>query len=603
MSQRRIEDLNIGLDFKVSPHFKFLYDDNFMQNKREVFLMGGRGGGKTRELGQEYVFNCIKRAKTRRIAFRETQAEVKELKELFLDILDDVFKSNKPDIEDTIEEAVYKDKIIKIKNTEINFFNGSRITLSFINDEVATRRKSLNGVEEAWIDEARYLTEYTHRLLKPTIRAGLARIYYTFNPLWKDDYIYNLANDCKGLDRYVVKTINCYDNPFCPDVMLDDMLEDFDRYPEAKAKQIWLGMPYENLEDCLFTKEILNKIFIDDYSFDRSQFIRVVVALDPATTSNANKENSDKYESNESGIVVLGITKERIVYLIDDLSGRLNPNEVAMRVSQAYHKYEADCAVVETNQGGDLLKFTILGYDNTIVVKGVWAVNDKVKRAIPVANEAYMGNIKIPRRFKEMKKQMERMTYKGYLGARGESPDRLDAFNWGTYELLGISDYTTQGTLFKKSMFEETIQGLIKIDRTLFLYEKDGEVGAIDFTLYDCIDKYKFLIKDAFIFETKELRDTIQKYNSNEYSIFLNDSIELEANININYYNSIKDDIDLVAQDVKNKMQGRVNLTSCKENKYNGYYGNLLEHELLRFKTGEKMGNSLFYCFCSIILQ
>ena len=601
----------IKLNIKVSPHFKFLYDDNKMSNIREVFLRGGRAGGKSHEMGQYFIYQSLRKPKSRRVVFRETQAEVKSLKDLFLDIMEMMFANDNglnenASFNDTWEEVnstFDPDKIIKIKNTEINFSNGSKIILSFINDEVASRRKSMNGVEEAWIEEARFLTEYTHRLLKPTIRAGVARLYYTYNPLWKDDYIYNLANDYKGLERYIVKKINCYDNPFCPDVMLEDMREDFEKYPRAKAEQIWLGKPYENLDDCLFTKEIINKIKIDDYSFDREKFLRIVVALDPATTSNANKENSDKVVSNESGIAVLGITKAGIVELIDDLSGRHNPNEMARQVSSAYHKYDADCVVVETNQGGDLLKYTILGFDNSLKVKGVWAINDKVRRALPVANEAYMDKIKIPRKFKEMFKQMERMTYKGYLGARGESPDRLDAFVWGVYELLGISDYTTQGTLFKQSMLKDEIQGLIKIDRALFLYEKEGEVGAIDFSLYDCLSKDKFLIKDAFIFETKDLQEKIKEYSNKDYKIFLNDNIELDFGFNINYYNSIKDDIDLVAQETKNKMQGRVNLENCKENKYNGFYGNLLLQELLRFKTGEKTGNCLFYCFCAMILN
>ena len=68
-------------------------------------------------------------------------------------------------------------------------------------------------------------------------------------------------------------------------------------------------------------------------------------------------------EHDESGIVVCGEGEgpdgELHAYVIDDRSLRGTPNQVMNAVAAAFHKWQADCVVIETNQGGDWIRNTL----------------------------------------------------------------------------------------------------------------------------------------------------------------------------------------------------------------------------------------------------
>src|SRR5262245_35807707 len=70
---------------------------------------------------------------------------------------------------------------------------------------------------------------------------------------------------------------------------------------------------------------------------------RVVVAIDPATSSHAG--------SDETGIVVCGKDGRGHAYVLADLSGRYEPAQWARTAIAAYRRYSADRIVAEVNQG------------------------------------------------------------------------------------------------------------------------------------------------------------------------------------------------------------------------------------------------------------
>ena len=81
---------------------------------------------------------------------------------------------------------------------------------------------------------------------------------------------------------------------------------------------------------------------------------RIVVAVDPATT---HGEKSD-----ETGIAVVGADFDRYphAYVLHGSGLRVSPNEWARRVIALYQHYEADAIVAESNQGGEMVRQTIL---------------------------------------------------------------------------------------------------------------------------------------------------------------------------------------------------------------------------------------------------
>ena len=79
---------------------------------------------------------------------------------------------------------------------------------------------------------------------------------------------------------------------------------------------------------------------------------RIVVAVDPAMSTGPT--------SSETGIVVVGADMRRQhAYVLADESGRLSPNNWALRVIHLYDKFNATMIVVEDNAGGQMAEATI----------------------------------------------------------------------------------------------------------------------------------------------------------------------------------------------------------------------------------------------------
>jgi phage terminase large subunit-like protein len=149
---------------------------------------------------------------------------------------------------------------------------------------------------------------------------------------------------------------------------------------------------------------------------------RIVVAIDPATTS---KEGSD-----ESGIVVVGMAG-RDFYVLADLSFKGTPEKVCRRAIEAYNDFRADRIVVEANQGGDTWRTIIEGINPTVAIKSVHASRGKQARAEPVGARYEQARVHHVGIFERLEDQL--CNYVPSMTR--ESPDRLDALVWAVTEL------------------------------------------------------------------------------------------------------------------------------------------------------------------------
>lgn len=162
---------------------------------------------------------------------------------------------------------------------------------------------------------------------------------------------------------------------------------------------------------------------------DVPDLARIVVALDPAVTANA--------ESDMTGIVVAGIDVNGIAYVLGDYTDKLSPAGWANKAISLYHQYEADRIVAEVNQGGDMVKTTIHGEDETIPYKAVRASRGKFARAEPISALYERGLVKHVANppdgasLNELETQMRTWEPLGSIG----SPDRLDALVWAVTDL------------------------------------------------------------------------------------------------------------------------------------------------------------------------
>lgn len=160
-------------------------------------------------------------------------------------------------------------------------------------------------------------------------------------------------------------------------------------------------------------------------------FDQLVVAVDPAIS---NTEQSD-----EHGIVVCGVVidgEDRDGYVLEDASTHGTPKEWAEAAIAAYDRWDADCIVVEVNQGGDMVKNTIHSVRKDVPVREVRATRGKHVRAEPVSALYQQGRIHHVGAFVDLETQMTMMTSAGYEGEG--SPDRLDALVWAFTKLFNL---------------------------------------------------------------------------------------------------------------------------------------------------------------------
>jgi phage terminase large subunit-like protein len=153
--------------------------------------------------------------------------------------------------------------------------------------------------------------------------------------------------------------------------------------------------------------------------------VRIVIALDPATTSTE--------ESDEWGIIAAGIDGRQPphFYPLEDLSDIYSPDQAAKIGVNAYHRLTADRIVGEGNNGGDMIE-TILRYqDANIAYKKVTASRGKAIRAEPVSS--LYEQHRVHHHGTLGKLESELVTWNPKTDEK--SPNRLDALVWAITEL------------------------------------------------------------------------------------------------------------------------------------------------------------------------
>ena len=158
--------------------------------------------------------------------------------------------------------------------------------------------------------------------------------------------------------------------------------------------------------------------------------VRIVVAIDPATTSG---EDAD-----ETGIIVAGKDGGGRGYVLADRSGHYTPTEWAQLAIALYRQHKADRIVAEVNNGGDMVEATLRMIDPNVPYTAVHASRGKVVRAEPVAAlyEQQPGRVFHVGTFPTMEDQMCAFTTDFDRKTAGFSPDRVDALVWALSDLL-----------------------------------------------------------------------------------------------------------------------------------------------------------------------
>ena len=386
-------------------------------------LLAGRGFGKTKT-GAETLLEVVQRGMFGRIALvAETAADARDV---IVEGDSGILRCAPPWFRPLYEPSKRK----------ITFPNGA-IALTYN----AVEPDQLRGpqFDFAWCDELakwRYVQEtwdnlqFGLRLERPG-RRPLSIVTTTPRPI-------KLIRELVADDTVFVTRGNTLDNS-------ENLAASFIKAVRKKYEGTRLGRQELNAEilddmpGALWTRDVLERAYLKkpDGPVDLTQFVRIVVAIDPAVS---NEEGSD-----ETGIVVVGQRRDDRGVVIEDASGRMSPMEWATRAVTLYRRYQADRIIAEVNNGGDMVETTIRMVDANVAYRAVHASKGKVARAEPVSALYEQGRILHLGGFAELEDQMSQFTRDFDRKTMGYSPDRVDALVWGLTELMGIESGDGRG--------------------------------------------------------------------------------------------------------------------------------------------------------------
>lgn len=512
------------LDFKIAllKHdielfFRLAGKDNIDINKKFIHLEGGRAGGKSEQAARYVILKALERSTNGSLLCgREIQ---KSIETSVKPLLERIIKSYSLENYFNITQ---KEIVCKHNNVRIIFMG-----LKEASSDASDTLKSTDLLFLAWIEEAQSISELSLEKLIPTAaRVEGYQIIFTYNRHRQStiiyDYFFNdsITAERKAMIQHI--NINYYDNKFNSKEVID--LAELDKASNLKKwKYIWNGEPQTEFDGALWTYEEIKDLNLN-MPYDKDNYVRRIIATDPAASS--------KDFNNEYGITVLGITHQGYVHLIADESGHFTASEYAKAVVKAYFTYECEAVVYEENQGGDHIANTLLSESKNIRLIPVRARQSKYLRALPVANLCSQGKIYFLKSFPKLENQMLLLTIQGYQGEAGESPDRLDSFVWGCYELLDLKDINSIDVYFKKIWFNIPDFEIKPVNKAAYFSYKGVK------SIYIRLDYFyirngleytpHYYLKDIKVFDTNEAGKKAKEYIDNADMIIAFDNENID---------------------------------------------------------------------------
>jgi predicted phage terminase large subunit-like protein len=329
-----------------------------------------------------------------------------------------------PEFIDKIELEGWQNDFTITQNEIVNNLTGSKILFRGIKTSQGTATanlKSIAGVTTWVLDEAEELVdEDVFDRIDLSVRSLDApnRVIMVMNPSFKSHWIYKRFITNHREDTTYIHTTYLHNKKNLSKSFLDQAgrvkEENLHRY-----EHLFLGKWLDDAEGLLWNRPILERARI----VSKPDLKRIVVAIDPAATSNM--------ESDETGIIVAGKDQDGKGYVLEDLSGKYSPNEWGKIAQQAAKNWNADCIVAEKNMGGDMVESVIKSTGTPTRIKLVTATKGKYVRAEPIYSLYEQHKIYHVGHFPLLESQM--ITFDP---DKGKSPDRVDALVWGMTELM-----------------------------------------------------------------------------------------------------------------------------------------------------------------------
>lgn len=366
-------------------------------------ILSGRGWGKTRCGSEWIVWEALKRPRTRWAVIARTSA----------DIRDTCFEGESGIISVLRRYGVYDEKKYNRTNYSYILPNGSRIKGFSAEEPDRLRGPQHHG---AWCDE---LAAWDKPDAWDQLQFGLRLGQHPQTVVTTTPQPIPVIRNLIQRDSTFLTRGSTFENEknLAPSALAELQL----RYHGTRlGRQELYGEILDDVEGALWNREMIEtgRIRLEDLP----PLIRIVVAIDPAVTSG---ENSD-----DTGIVVAGVTANNEYYVLDDRTCHVSPEQWAKVAVSAYHDWKADRIIAETNNGGDMVELVLRNVAQNIPVTKVTASRGKRVRAEPISALYEQGRVHHVGGFDQLEDQMCQ-----WIPDSGTSPDRMDALVWALSEL------------------------------------------------------------------------------------------------------------------------------------------------------------------------
>jgi phage terminase large subunit-like protein len=386
----------------------------------EVLLEGGSRSGKTFIGVYAIIVRASKYAATKHVIVRKAFNHAKL--SIWFQTLPDVLKKAFPELTYTQNKTDWF----------IQFPNGSQIWIGGTDDKERVEKILGSEWDTILLNEISQMSYEIYETFKTRLnpqKGVKALLIMDQNPPTMAHWSYQrfhleinpenrqpLSN--KDKSRQVYYQMNPKDNI---NNISDTYIDTLESMSESKRKRFLDGDYGDDSEYALWKREwiVNNRVELPPENLER-----IVVGVDPATTG---KDTSD-----DTGIVVAGkllIGQDYHYYVLADRTYHGDVSGWGAEVVAAYQKYQGDCVIGETNNGGDLVESNIRNYDRQIKYKGVHASRGKVIRAEPIADLYRRGFVHHVGTFVELEDQLCTWI------AGDKSPNNLDALVWAIFEL------------------------------------------------------------------------------------------------------------------------------------------------------------------------
>ena len=221
---------------KLPDAFRFLWQDKADDDKpvRYRAVYGGRGSAKSHSFAQALVLKAAE--KPLRIGcYREIQKSIRDSVKRLLD--DKIRESGLTDFYESTDTE------IRGPNGSLFIFGGLRTNPDAV--------KSTEGLDIAAVFEANKVSQRSWDLLIPTVRKPGSEIWAEWNPDTPTDPVDAMFRGDGAPPGSIVRRVNWDQNPFFPEVLLQELEWDRKRDPEKYA-HIWMGEYQRNSERRVF---------------------------------------------------------------------------------------------------------------------------------------------------------------------------------------------------------------------------------------------------------------------------------------------------------------------------------------------------------------